>query len=269
MRVFGHSTLWLSLSHATKAYSAITSRVCMVVLCQKHSYIHFICLGMVLKCTYSFCAKTFRTEKGRNAHYRSAEGRFHAERTATNSMKRKFSDCNDPSRGTSIEENANAVTPEDEATDPRDDTLDQLELEVDDDLGILLDKPLILDTASEDSRFSDAPACSMFVENYPGAAEIINTGPNMYAQLLEADSEHSEGRGIVGPWYPFAGRAEWELAKWLNSAHLSMNKMDEFLRLDYVSSTTLIITLELLERAVIVLFARCGNRVFHLLHPGS
>ena len=136
--------------------------------------------------------------------------------------------------------------------------MNQLELDVDDDLAFSYDEPLILDTASEDSRFTNAPACSMFVENYPGAAEIIKTGPNMYAQLLEADSEHSEGREIVGPWYPFAGRAEWELAKWLNSAHLSMNKVDEFLRLDYVSSITLMTTLKLLERTVIVLGAKTG-----------
>ena len=83
---------------------------------------HVFLPEMDLKCAYSFCTKTFRTEKGRNAHYRSAEGRFNAERIATNSMKRKLTDCNDPSHGTSIEENANAATPEDEATGLRDDT---------------------------------------------------------------------------------------------------------------------------------------------------
>ena len=206
-----------------------------MVLCQKRN-IHFICLGMVLKCAYSFCAKTFRTEKGRTAHYRSAEGRLHAECTAIKPMKRKLSDYDDSSNVPGIEENINAATPD------QYNTLDQFELEVDNDLGFLLDEPLILDTASEDSMFSNASACSVFVENYRGAAAIINTGPNMYAQLLKTDSEHSEDREVVGPWYPFTGRAEWELAKWLNSAHLSMNKVDEFLRLDYVS-TTLIVTL--------------------------
>ena len=122
----------------------------MVVLCQIQSYVHLTCLGMVLKCAYSFCAKTFCTEKGRNAHYRSAEGRFHAERTATNSMKRKLSDYNDPSHGTSFEENTNAAIPEDEATGLQDDAVDQHELEVDDDLAFPLDEPLILDTVSED-----------------------------------------------------------------------------------------------------------------------
>ena len=196
---------------------------------------------MVLKCAYSFCAKTFRTEKGRTAHYRSAEGRLHAECIAIKPMKRKLSDYDDSSNVPGIEENINAATPDHEATASglQYNTLDQFELEVDNDLGFLLDEPLILDTASGESRFSDASTCSMFVENYLSAAEIINTGPNMYAQLLEAD-DHSEGREVVGPWYPFTDRAEWELAKWLNNAHLSMNKVDEFLRLDHVSYTLII-----------------------------
>ena len=196
---------------------------------------------MALKCAYTFCTKTFRTERGRNAHYGSAEGRFHG-RTATSSLKRKLSDYDDPSHDPSTyEENTNSPMPEGETTasDLQDITLEQLE--IDDNLGFFLDSPLILDTASEDSRFSDASANSLFVENYPGAADIIGTGPNMYAQRLEADSEHSEGREVIGAWYPFAGRAEWELAKWLNSAHLSMNKVDELLRLDYVSTTLIAI----------------------------
>ena len=59
---------------------------------------------------------------------------------------------------------------------------------------------------------------------------------------MEPTLTTSSHREVVGPWYPFTDRAEWELAKWLNNAHLSMNKVDEFLRLDYVS-TTLIVTL--------------------------
>ena len=193
-----------------------------------------------MKCAYSFCTKTFCTEKGRNGHYRSTEGKFH-ERIATSSLKRKFSDYDGASTVPSDEENANSPMPECETTagDPQDITSES-QFEVDDDLGFLSGGPLILDTASEDSRFSNASANSLFVENYPGAADIIDTGPNMYAQRLEADSEHSGGREVVGPWYPFAGRVEWELAKWLNSANLSMNKIDEFLRLDYVSTTVII-----------------------------
>lgn len=193
---------------------------------------------MVLKCAYTFCAKTFRTERGRSAHYGSAEGRFH-ERAATGSLKRKLSDYDDASHVPSANRNSPTLEGETTANDLQDIKLDQLE--VDDDLGFLTDSPLILDTASEDSRFSDASANSLFVENYLGAADIIGTGPNMYAQRLEADSEHSEARQVIGVWYPFAGRAEWELAKWLNSAHLSMNKVDEFLRLDYVSTTLIVI----------------------------
>ena len=199
---------------------------------------HVFLPEMDLKCAYSFCTKTFRTEKGRNSHYKSAEGQFHNHNFAS-SRKRKLSEYDTASHLLEGEEISSMSGTEDLDREPisfRDGD------QVDDSSAFLADGGTlgILDTASEDSRFLNVPSTSVFVERYPGAAKTIGIGPNMYMQQLAAD-EHSESHKIAGPWYPFAGRVDWELAKWLNSSHLSMDKIDEFLRLEHVS-TPLIVT---------------------------
>ena len=186
---------------------------------------------MDLKCAYSFCTKTFRTEKGRNSHYKSAEGQFHNHNFAS-SRKRKLSEYDTASHLLEGEEISSMSGTEDLDREPisfRDGD------QVDDSSAFLADSgTLIIDTTSEDPRILNASSTSIFVEQYPGAAETMGIGPNMYTQRLEADG-HSESRRIAGPWYPFAGRVDWDLAKWLNSSHLSMDKINEFLRLDHVS----------------------------------
>ena len=186
---------------------------------------HVFLPEMDLKCAYSFCTKTFRTEKGRNSHYKSAEGQFHNHNFAS-SRKRKLSEYDTASHLLEGEEISSMSGTEDLDREPisfRDGD------PVDDGSAFPADSStLILDTTSEDPSISNASSTSIFVEKYPGAAETIGIGPNMYTQRLEAD-EHSESRRIAGPWYPFAGRVDWELAKWLNSSHLSMDKINEFL----------------------------------------
>lgn len=193
---------------------------------------HVFCSEMVLKCAYSFCTKTFRTEKGRNAHYRSVDGKFH-NRNFTSSRKRKLSEYDITSYVLEGEEISSMSSSEDSGRQPAG---FQGEDQVDDGSAFLEDGgTFILDTASEKPRTLNSPSTSIFVERYSGAAKTIGIGPNMYTQRLEVD-EYSESRKIAGPWYPFAGQVEWELAKWLNSSNLSMDKIDEFLRLDHVST---------------------------------
>ena len=74
----------------------------------------------------------------------------------------------------------------------------------------------------------------MIVEEYPGAAEVIEEQKNLYAQIWEAD-ELYDSRKIGGAYYPFSGPIEWEVVEWLNSLNVPMKKIDEFLRLSYVS----------------------------------
>ena len=183
---------------------------------------------MDLRCAYSFCTKTFRTEKGRNAHYKSADGKFH-NCDFTNFRKRKLSEYDVPS-DTLREEEINRMSGTEDS-----DQVPVEDLELDDNFDFLAGGALTLDTAYEDPGISNVSATNIYIDKFPGAAEIMGIGPNMYTQRLEAD-EHIESRRIAGPWYPFAGKMDWELAKWLNSSHLSVDKVDEFLRLDYVSS---------------------------------
>ena len=73
------------------------------------------------------------------------------------------------------------------------------------------------------------------IEEYPGAAEIKSQGRDLFAQVL-ADDEHRERRNIVGIWWPFSCREDWQVFKWLSSLHAPMEKIDEFFHLDYVRS---------------------------------
>ena len=193
----------------------------------QHAYV--CCSEMELKCAYSFCTRTFRTEKGRNAHYKSADGKFH-NRDFTSSRKRKLSEYDASSDV--LREEINSMSGAENS-----DWVPVGDPEVEDNYDFLAGGALTLDTAYEDPGISNVSAASIFIEKYHGAAETMGIGPNMYTQRLEAD-EHSESRRIAGPWYPFAGKMDWELAKWLNSSHLSVDKIDEFLRLDLVSSTS-------------------------------
>lgn len=164
-------------------------------------------------------------------HYKSAEGRFHNHDFASSRM-RKLSEYDTASRLLESEEISSMSCSEGLDREPirfRDGD------QIDDGSAFLADSgTFIFDTTSEDPRILNASSTSLFVEQYPGAAETVGIGPNMYTQRLEAD-QHRESRRIAGPWYPFAGRVDWDLAKWLNSSHLSMDKIDEFLRLDHVS----------------------------------
>lgn len=51
------------------------------------------------------------------------------------------------------------------------------------------------------------------------------------------DDRYSEARAS-NIYYPFSGKAEWELASFLLSSGLSMRKIDEFLRLQMVSQSS-------------------------------
>ena len=79
----------------------------------------------------------------------------------------------------------------------------------------------------------DTVGNDIIVEEYPGAAIIIEKGHNLYSRIIAAD-EHSEKRKIAGPFYPFSGQKDWEMYKWLSSLRGPMEKIDEFFRLPYV-----------------------------------
>ena len=74
----------------------------------------------------------------------------------------------------------------------------------------------------------------VLIENYHGAAQVVDTGPNLFDQLWDSD-EYYECRKLGRPYYPFAGYIEWEVVQWLNSLDVPMEKIDRFFDLSYVS----------------------------------
>ena len=80
----------------------------------------------------------------------------------------------------------------------------------------------------------DIAEMDVTVEEYLGADKIKGQGCNTYMQLLRTD-EYSEQRSVSGVWYPFACHEEWQVFRWLSSLRVSMDQVDKFFGLDYVS----------------------------------
>ena len=94
--------------------------------------------------------------------------------------------------------------------------------------------PSMSETMNEDLFSQKHNRLDVFVEEYNGAAQVKDTGPNLYDQLWDSD-EYYGHRMLGGPYYPFSGYVEWEVVQWLNSLDVPMEKIDRFFDLDYVS----------------------------------
>ena len=92
---------------------------------------------------------------------------------------------------------------------------------------------------AEEMPCMDTVGNDIIIEEYPGAAIIIEKGHNLYSRIIAAD-EHREKRKIAGPFYPFSGKEDWETFKWLSSLHEPMEKIDEFFKLSYVCRSQLL-----------------------------
>lgn len=88
---------------------------------------------------------------------------------------------------------------------------------------------------------------NIFCEYYEGAAEVFSQDEILYEKILKNDA-HRAAREVSGIYYPFSDWAELELAEWLES--LPMSRIDEFLRLEYVS-------ISFHEIYIMLIFIRC------------
>lgn len=102
-------------------------------------------------------------------------------------------------------------------------TLEMARMDVDD-VPIEPDNPEVDDGLTGDGHF---------VENYPGAAKVHTTSGMTFMKQFDVD-EFAEER-TQNLYYPFASRAEWELAAFLLRSDLSIAALDTFLSLSLVS----------------------------------
>jgi hypothetical protein len=80
------------------------------------------------------------------------------------------------------------------------------------------------------------PVTSDLIEvTYEGAGTVIDNGPSPFMQWRQEQA--FLGRSM---YYPFAGRKEWAMARWIHKSGLSVAKVDELLKLEYVCPLSLL-----------------------------
>ena len=67
---------------------------------------------------------------------------------------------------------------------------------------------------------------------FPGAGQTYGTGQTFMDKFDADQYAHYRSSNL---YYPFASKAEWQLGSWLLQLKLSMQAINEFLRLDLVS----------------------------------
>lgn len=79
----------------------------------------------------------------------------------------------------------------------------------------------------------DEEGLTIKTEEFPGAARVFSEEKNLFTQLWESDGLY-QMRKQGGPYYPFSGAMEWEVAEWLQTLDVPMERIDQFFRLAYV-----------------------------------
>lgn len=69
---------------------------------------------------------------------------------------------------------------------------------------------------------------------YDGAAKIVSDGDDLYTQIWESDPLYKQRRHC-NAYYPFSGVVEWEIVQWLHSLDVSLDRLNNFFKLRYVS----------------------------------
>jgi hypothetical protein len=96
-------------------------------------------------------------------------------------------------------------------------------------------------TNEDDSRSLDDQSCPVdeddednaVEEHYPEAGRVHQTKRPHFRAVLNEKLHKSDNI-----YHPFANQQEWELGKWMHESGMSMSKMDEFFKLQYVSGST-------------------------------
>lgn len=90
------------------------------------------------------------------------------------------------------------------------------------------------DTASTDSDPESNDADDLTTEYFDGAAKVVDNNGRTFLKAFNED-EFAPIRESENLYYPFADRAEWDMAEFLLTSCLSMADIDRFLSLTLVS----------------------------------
>lgn len=76
---------------------------------------------------------------------------------------------------------------------------------------------------------------TIYTEHFQGAAKVLRTETNLFHNLLSEDEFYDCRQ--TNRYYPFSCETEWEVARWLSGLNVSVEKLDAFFKLKYVSET--------------------------------
>lgn len=85
---------------------------------------------------------------------------------------------------------------------------------------------------SDDTEDTDTDDEDELIDYFPGAGEKVGDGSDLLSNITASDKFKEERK--VNLYYPFSCKMEWESVKWLSSLNVSMKRIDEYLKSDYV-----------------------------------
>lgn len=74
---------------------------------------------------------------------------------------------------------------------------------------------------------------------HPNRSKWVETGKTFVDEVDENDPLSQARQESQNIYYPFASKAEWDLAEWLSSSSLPQSSVNEFLHLDWVRLPTI------------------------------
>ena len=204
-----------------------------------------------LRCKRPGCERAFTTSSGRTRHLQTFE--------PCKSWLEVYFYRNKHARQIASSSSSSEVGSDEGCSYPRENCVDDTQMDVDLELGKpvwggtggeeteyitpedadFTSSPMGVDLQSADPIDSSEPTIT--VEEYPRAAEVIEVRKNRCVQLWESDKLY-ELRKIAGAYYPFSGKVEWQAVDKVLQ-HLPMGKVDDFLKLEYVRLTIVLLLL--------------------------
>lgn len=213
----------------------------------------------ILRCRRPGCGRTFTTSSGRTRHLQTAN----LCRIWLKTYLRDHSNLNRVHLAPALNGPSSEVGSDEACEDwQRENNSGNYDMQMDLDLGPFESKWEESDGGeSESSIFEDASfthqplgvdlafdaplaesSSSITVEEFCGAAAVLEVLKNRFAQLWESDKLYGS-RKIAGPHYPFSGAVEFTgVERFLQ--YLPMGRINDFLSLEYVRQSVVLCCLQ-------------------------